>query len=179
MTEETLKVNHINCFDISVSITFNLSDIIPQSHCLHSTKTIYNLRKVVLIKPTCPCEENMESWWSTKIDKYLDLETIIESSGWNVELFEVKVGARGYCSKSVLCYFKKLGFSNTLIKSTIKKWSKSCMECLFCIWLARKNEDWTPSAANCNLNNPSKESYNSPSSLPSLKQTIKPVSNAK
>ena len=53
------------------------------------------------------------------------------------------------------------------------------MECLFCIWLARNNKDWTPSTANCHLNDPSKETCNSPSSLSSLKQTIKPVSNAK
>ena len=48
-----------------------------------------------------------------------------------------------------------------------------------CIWLARNSKDRTPSAANCKLNDPSKETCNSPSSLCSLKQTIKPVSNAK
>ena len=95
-----------------------------------------------------------------------------------MELFAV-VGARGYCSKSVLCCFKKLGFSNTLIRNTIKKLSKSSMECSFCIWLARNNKDWTPSTANCNLNDPLKVTCNSPSSLSSLKQTIKPVSKTK
>ena len=45
------------------------------------------------------------------------------------------------------------------------------MECSFCIWLARNNS--------CNLNDPSKETCNSPFSLSSLKQTIKPVSNTK
>ena len=53
------------------------------------------------------------------------------------------------------------------------------MECSFCIWLARNNKDWTPSTANCHLNDPSKETCNSPSSLSSLKQTIKLVSNTK
>ena len=47
-----------------------------------------------------------------------------------------------------------------------------------CTWLARNSKDRTP-AANCKLNDPSKETCNSPSSLCSLKQTIKPVSNAK
>ena len=96
-----------------------------------------------------------------------------------VELFAVEVGARGYCCKSVLCCFKKLGFSNAFIRNTIEKLSKSSMECSFCIWLARNNKDLNPSTANCNLNDPSKETCNSPSSLSSLKQTIKPVSNAK
>ena len=80
-----------------------------------------SLRKVILIDLTCPCEENMESWHSTKINMYLALKTIIESNGWCVELFAVEFGARGYCSKSVLCCFKKLGFNNTLIRNTIKK----------------------------------------------------------
>ena len=98
----------------------------------------------------------MESWHSTKINKYLALKTIIESNGWCVELFAVEVGARGYCSKSVLCCFKKLGFNNTLIRNTIKKLIKSSMGCSFCIWLARY-KDWTSSAANCKLNDPSKK----------------------
>ena len=80
--------------------------------------------------------------------------------------------------KSVLCCFKKLGFNNTCIRNTIKKLSKSSMECSFCIWLARNNKHWNP-AANCKLNDPSKETCNSPSSLSSPKQTNKSVSNTK
>ena len=52
------------------------------------------------------------------------------------------------------------------------------MECSFCIWLARNNKEWTP-AANCKLNDSSKETYNAQSSVSSLKQTTKPGSNAK
>ena len=96
-----------------------------------------------------------------------------------MELFAVEVGARRYCFKSVLCCFKKVSFNNTLIRNTIKTLIKSSMECLFCIWLTINSKDWTLSAANCNLNDTSKQTCNSPSSLSSLKQTIKPVSNAK
>ena len=120
----------------------------------------------------------MESWPGTKINKYSALQIIIESKGWCVELFAVEVGARGYCSRSVLCCFKKLAFNNKLIRNTIKKLSKSSMECSLCIWLARYNKEWTP-AANCKLNDTSKETYNSESSISSLKQTTKPGSNAK
>ena len=52
------------------------------------------------------------------------------------------------------------------------------MECSFCIWLARNNKEWTP-AANCKLNNSSKETDNSQFSMSSFKQTTKPESNAK
>ena len=111
-----------------------------------------SLRKVIVIELTCPCEENIESWNGTKIKKYLALKTIMQSKGWCVELFAVEVGAGGYCSKSFLCSFRKLGLNNKLIRNTIKKLSKSCMECPFSIWLARNSKEWTPSAANCNLN---------------------------
>ena len=125
----------------------------------------------------------MESWHGTKINKYLPLKTMIESKGWCVELFTVEVGATGYCSKSVLCCFKKLGFNNKLIRNTIKKLSKSSMECSFCIWLARNNKEWTPSVTNCIhcilLNDFKKETYHSQSSMSPLKQTNKPGSNAK
>ena len=84
----------------------------------------------------------------------------------------------GDTALGLLCCFKRLGFNNKLIRSTIKKLSKSYMECSFCIWLARNNKEWTP-AANCKLYDSSKETYNSESSMSSLKQTTKPGSNAK
>ena len=89
------------------------------------------------------------------------------------------LGARVYCSKSVLCCFKKLCFSNKLIRSTIKKLCKSSMECSFCIWLARNIKVCTLYAANYKLNDSSQETYNSPSSISSLKQTTRPGSIAK
>ena len=67
------------------------------------------LKRVILIELTCPCEENMEAWHNVKVNKYMPLKSVIESNGWNVDLFAVEVGARGYCSRSVLCCFKSLG----------------------------------------------------------------------
>ena len=121
----------------------------------------------------------MEYWHSTKLNKYLALKTVIEFNGCCVELFAVEFGARGYCSRSALLCFNKVGFNTTLIRNTIKRLSKSSMECFFCIQLARNNKEWTPSAANCKLSDSLKEICNSPSSVSSLKQTTKPVSNAK
>ena len=128
------------------------------------------LRKVILlIEVTCPCEENMESRHSTKINKYLALKTTIEYNEWSVEHFAVEVGARGYCSKSVLCYLKKLGFNNTLITNNIKNISKSCMEYSFCIWLARNSKEWTPTTK-CKEKDSQKETCNSLSPRPHQKQ---------
>ena len=148
------------CFPVHIAFTQLRPDITIFSN---------SLRKVILTELTWPCEENMQSWHSTKINKYLALKTVMQSNGWCVELFAVEVGARGYCSKSVLCCFKKLGFNNTCIRNTIKKLSKSSMECSFCIWLARNNKHWNP-ATNCKLNDPSKETCKSPFYLSSDQQ---------
>ena len=140
-----------------------------QYNLLHQLKTGHSLWNNISLW------RNMESWYGTNFNKYLTLKAIIKSIGWCVKLFAVVVVARWYCSKSVLCCIRKVGFSNTLIRNTIKKLTKSSMEYTFCIWLARNDKDWTPSIANCKLDDSSKETCNSSSSVSSLKQTTKPV----
>ena len=63
---------------------------------LRHDNTIFSnsLRKVILTEVTCPCEENMESWNSATINKFLALKAIIESNGWCVEPFVVEFGTR-------------------------------------------------------------------------------------
>ena len=94
----------------------------------------------------------------------------IESNGCFVELFAVEIGARGYCSKSALCCLKKLGFNKILIRNKIKNFSKSSMECSFCIWLARNNKEWT-STTNLKVKDSLKEPCNSPSPMQKISET--------
>ena len=97
----------LNCnYSLPVHITFTQ---------LRPDITIFsnNLRKVFLIELTRPWEESIECWHSTKMNKYLAPQKIIEYNGWCVERFAEDVGVRGYCSKSGLCCFKKL-FRNTV-----------------------------------------------------------------
>ena len=96
------------------------------------------LKRVILIELTCPCEENMESWHSTKVAKYSCLVNTITSNGWCADLFAIEVGARGYCSRTVTC-LKRLGFSNKLAFPTAKKVGQTSMKSSFCIWLARNS----------------------------------------
>ena len=56
------------------------------------------LKRVIIVELTCPCEENMESWHSTKLLKYSGLASVISCNGWYCDLFTIEVGARGYCS---------------------------------------------------------------------------------
>ena len=109
---------------------------------------------MILIELTCPCEENMEAWQNAKVNKYMPLKSVIGNNGWNVDLFAVEVGARGYCSRSVLCCFKSLGLRNCTINTTIKQLSKCSMECSFCIWLARNNKAWFSKEIDLSLKTP-------------------------
>ena len=109
---------------------------------------------MILIQLTCPCEENMEAWHNAKVNKYMPLKSVIENNGWNVDLFAVEVGARGYCCRSVLCCFKSLPLRNRTINTTIKQLSKCSMECSFCIWLARNNKAWSSKEVDLSLKTP-------------------------
>ena len=96
----------------------------------------------------------MEAWHNAKVNKYLPLKSVIENNGWSVDLFAVEVGARGYCSRSVLCCFKSLGLRNCTINTTTKQISKYSMESSFCIWLARTNKAWSTKEIDLSLKNP-------------------------
>ena len=135
------------CFSFPPHITFTE---LRQDITIFSNK----LKRVILIELTCPCEENMEAWHNVKVNKYMPLKSVIESNGWNVDLFAVEVGVRGYCSRSVLCCFKSLGLRNRTINTTIKQLSKCSMECSFCIWLARNNKAWSSKEIDLSLKTP-------------------------
>ena len=129
---------------------------------------------MILIELTCPCEENMEQWHTTKVTKYtvtdrfylnsallsinqsaimadakkntklLSLLNIITSNNWTADLFAVEVGARGYPSNNVHMTLKKLGLSNKLARKTSKLLGYTAMKSSFCIWLGRNSAEWNP-----------------------------------
>ena len=96
-----------------------------------------SMKRIIIIELTCPCEENMESWHSIKLSKYLPLVDVTRRSGWPVDLFAVEVGARGYCSRSVPLCLKKLGFTNKEAFLVSCQLGDTSMKASFCIWLSR------------------------------------------
>ena len=79
------------------------------------------LNRVILIELTCPCQENIEAWHKTKVNKYLSLKSVIENIGWTVYLLAVEFGTRGYCSSLVFSCLKSLGLRNGIISTTIQQ----------------------------------------------------------
>ncbi|XP_057290898.1 uncharacterized protein LOC130613593 [Hydractinia symbiolongicarpus] len=77
-----------------------------------------DLKRVIIVELTCPCEENMNARHSTKVAKYSCLINVIMVNGWQVDFFAVEVGARGYCARTTIACLKKMGFTNKLAYST-------------------------------------------------------------
>ena len=100
-------------------------------------------KRVIIVELTCPCEENMESWHSTKLLKYSGLASVISSNGWYCDLFTIEVGARGYCSRSVTTCLKRLGFCNNLAFASAKKFGEISIRASFCIWVAINSKVWS------------------------------------
>ena len=92
----------------------------------------------ILIELKCPYQENMEKWHDKKVSRQLPLTATIESNDWSVHLVPVELGAKDFCSSSIM-YFHALGLHNRLVKSTIKELSKLSRESFFCILLNRNN----------------------------------------
>ena len=135
--------------------TFSFAPHIAFTELRPDTTVFSNkLKRVILIELTCPSEENMEAWHNVKVNKYLPLKSVIENIGCSVDLFAAEVGARGYCSRSVLYCSKSLGLSNRTINTTIKQISKCSMECSFCIWLARTQKACSTKEINLSLKTP-------------------------
>ena len=101
-----------------------------------------SMKRIIIIELTCPCEENMESWHSIKLSKYLPLVDVIRRSGWSVDLFAIEVGARGYCSRSVPLCLKNLGFTNKEAFLVSRQLGYTSMKASFCIWFSRVSPVW-------------------------------------
>ena len=116
-----------------IAITSLMPDLIVFSN---------SVKRIIIIELTWPCEENMESWHSIKLSKYLPLVDVIRRSGWSVDLFAIEVGARGYCSRSVPLCLKKLGFTNKEAFLVSRQLGDTSMKASFCIWLSRDSPVW-------------------------------------
>lgn len=123
-----------------IAITSLRPDIVIYSNCS---------KRIIIIELTCPCEENMGSWHSTKLSKYFPLVEVIRSNGWFPHLFAVEVGARGYSSRSLTCCLKSLGFASKSAFLTARKLGDISMKASFCIWIARDSPQWSQDLTHC------------------------------
>ena len=94
----------------------------------------------MIIKLSCPVEDNYEGSHQYNINRYKALVRLIRENGWRVDYFPVEVGARGYCAVNVRALFSALGLSGKQNKTLIQSVSRSSLEESFKIWLCRNSK---------------------------------------
>ena len=115
----------------------------------------------IIMELTCCCEENIEEWHRKKFAKYESLSKSISLKGWEVHLFPIEVGARGYCGTSIKSCFSRLGFTGKSVRSLLKSLSLTSIKASFFIWQSRDSKVWNNPSPSHDNPTPSKVSGSS------------------
>ena len=102
------------------------------------------LRRIVLVELTVPWEENMHDANLRKRIRYENLSKMLTDLSWDVHLFSIEVGSRGYVGTSTNILLSKLGISSVDRKALRSKISDISLHCSYVIWLNRACAIWHP-----------------------------------
>ena len=102
------------------------------------------LRRIVLVELTVPWEENMHDANLRKRIRYENLSKMLTDLSWDVHLFSIEVGSRGYVGTSTNILLSKLGISSVDRKALRSKISNISLHCSYVIWLNRACAIWHP-----------------------------------
>ena len=100
------------------------------------------MKKVLLLELTCPAEEGFAAASVRKLERYNDLISDIESSGWKATHCPFEVDARGFVAKSTFRCLSLLGLSPTAKKALVRAMSSISARCSYTIYLSRDNRSW-------------------------------------
>ena len=92
---------------------------------------------LIFIELTSPCEENFEERHKQKFNRYgpnSDIFRACQKNGWEVYVFPVEVGARGYAATSLQFCLSRLGMPWKTVTTTVKLCSDAALRSSFWIW---------------------------------------------
>ena len=112
-------------FPIQVAVTNQRPDMILLSE---STK------RIGLIELTVPSEDRVEVSGELKKAKYAPLQEQGKTNGWNVYLWAVEVGCKGFPAASMASFLKDMGIAGGERNSQLKKIGEEAMNSSRKIW---------------------------------------------
>jgi hypothetical protein len=112
-------------FPIQVAVTNQRPDMILLSE---STK------RIGLIELTVPNEDRVEVSGELKKAKYAPLQEQGKTNGWNVHLWAVEVGCKGFPAASMASFLKDIGIAGGERNSQLKKIGEEAMNSSRKIW---------------------------------------------
>ncbi|XP_078617582.1 uncharacterized protein LOC144885536 [Branchiostoma floridae x Branchiostoma japonicum] len=117
------------CFPKNICVTSLRPDLVAWSEAL---------KTVIIVELSVPWEENMQSAYERKKLKYQDLTHECKQSGWNVLLYPVEVGCRGFPGSSLARFCKEMAIDKKVLRNMAQEVEKSS----FWLWIKRKENTW-------------------------------------
>ena len=151
--KKTEGIRNSSYFDTATDWVMKVDDIdgarlqIPSyiMHTLDRPDIIFvsnNSKQMGIVELTVPAEENIEVSYERKLRKYAPIQETAGRRGWNVNVWAVEVGCRGFPAPSLNSCLKDLGFSGSQRRSIMQKAGKEAEQASSCIWRWSHTKKW-------------------------------------
>lgn len=101
-----------------------------------------SIRRAYIVELTVPWEEAIEEAWERKRLRYANLAAEAEERGWDVRLWPVEVGCRGFVASSTIRLLKNIGIRGQDQRKATKQLAAAAERSSHWLWLKRKDPIW-------------------------------------
>ncbi|XP_061886207.1 uncharacterized protein LOC133636324 isoform X3 [Entelurus aequoreus] len=99
-------------------------------------------RRVFIVELTVPWEDAIDEAFQRKRLRYTNLAAEAEARGWNVKVWPVEVGCRGFVASSTTKLLKEVGIRGQAQRKAIKELSTAAERSSHWLWLKRRDAAW-------------------------------------
>ena len=99
-------------------------------------------RRVFIVELTVPWEDAIDEASERKRLRYANLAAEAEGRGWNVKVWPVEVGCRGFVARSTTGLLKEVGIRGQAQRKAVKELSTASERSSHWLWLKRKDAAW-------------------------------------
>ena len=100
-------------------------------------------QKAVLMELTVSWEDNIKAAEERKYQRYEKLVERCEEAGWEMELYHIGVGARGYIDKAFVHLLRaRFGFNHSETTRLMTEIQKTVEKASMWLWMKREDENW-------------------------------------
>ena len=99
-------------------------------------------QRVFIVELTVPWEDAIDEAFERKRLRYANLAAEAEGRGWNVKVWPVEVGCRGFVARSTARLLKEVGIRGQAQRKAIKELATAAERSSHWLWLKRKDAIW-------------------------------------
>ena len=99
-------------------------------------------RRVFIVELTVPWEDAIDEAFERKRLRYANLAAEAEGRGWNVKVWPVEVGCRGFVANSTTRLLKAVGIRGQAQRKAIKELANAAERSSHWLWLKRRDATW-------------------------------------